>query len=130
MALSNLLFIPRISSLLSCKKELVFSDLVIINSTSSDSCKSFTDRYNMDQVLPSSIVQSLNVNVYGGGTQTLVLSRFGVDQSVWYYMIPYLACFFKVIVYDLAFAYNAEKYSNFDAYASDLMSLMNEIKRQ
>lgn len=90
----------------------------------------------MDRACSPGIVQALNSNVYGNGTQTLVLSHgFGADQTVWHLLIPYLACFFKVIVYDLAFSpnvdpklYNSKTYSNFDAYASDFLCLMDEME--
>ncbi|XP_027349372.1 strigolactone esterase D14-like [Abrus precatorius] len=78
---------------------------------------------------------ALNANFYGNGTQTLVLSHgFGTDQTVWHYLIPFLACYFKVLVFDLAFTpnvnstlYDSKKYSNFDGYAHDLVSLLDEL---
>lgn len=90
----------------------------------------------MDRACSPGIVQALNGNVYGNGTQTLVLSHgFGADQTVWHFLIPHLASFFKVIVYDLAFSpnvdrklYNSKTNSNYDAYASDLLCLMDEME--
>ncbi|KAF5750633.1 putative sigma factor sigb regulation protein rsbq [Tripterygium wilfordii] len=81
------------------------------------------------------IVEALNAKFYGNGTETLVLSHgFGTDQSVWHYLIPYLACYFKVLVFDLIFGpnvnpdlYNPSKYSNFSGYAKDLMCLLDEL---
>ncbi|PON46628.1 Alpha/beta hydrolase fold [Parasponia andersonii] len=81
------------------------------------------------------IVHALNANVYGNGTQTVVLAHgFGSDQTVWYYLIPYLACYFKVLVYDLVFSanvdpklYNQTKYSNFNGYTDDLICLLDEL---
>ncbi|RDX85121.1 Strigolactone esterase D14, partial [Mucuna pruriens] len=81
------------------------------------------------------IVDALNANFYGNGTQTLVLAHgFGTDQTVWHYLVPFLACYFKVLVFDLAFApnvtsslYDPNKYSTFDGYAQDLVCLLDEL---
>ena len=81
------------------------------------------------------IVDALNANIYGNGTQTLVLAHgFGTDQTVWHFLIPYLACYFKVVVFDLAFSpnvssdvYDQNKYSTFDGYAQDLVCLLDEL---
>ncbi|KAJ7971394.1 putative Sigma factor sigb regulation protein rsbq [Quillaja saponaria] len=75
------------------------------------------------------IVNTLNTNVYGNGTH-----GFGTDQTVWQYLIPYLACYFKVVVFDLAFSpnikaevYDPKKYANLDAYAQDLVCLLDQL---
>ncbi|MED6220825.1 hypothetical protein PIB30_048539 [Stylosanthes scabra] len=82
------------------------------------------------------IVNALNANIYGNGSQTLVLAHgYGTDQTVWHFLIPYLACYFKVLVFDLAFSpnvspqvYNENKYSSsFDGYAGDLVCLLDEL---
>ncbi|XP_065631231.1 strigolactone esterase D14-like [Quercus suber] len=81
------------------------------------------------------IVEALNVNVYGNGTQALVLAHgFGADQTLWHYLIPYLACYFKVVVFDLVFSpnvnpdlYNPKKYSNFNGYVQDLLCLLDQL---
>lgn len=83
----------------------------------------------------SAIAEALKVNVYGNGTETLVLAHgFGLDQSTWHFMIPYLACFFKVVVFDLAFSpnvkpklYDERKYSSFDGYAKDLVCVLDHL---
>ncbi|PON82423.1 Alpha/beta hydrolase fold [Trema orientale] len=81
------------------------------------------------------IVHALNANVYGNGNQTVVLAHgLGSDQTVWHYLIPYMVCYFKVVVYDLVFSanvdpnlYNQTKYSNFNGYADDLICLLDEL---
>lgn len=81
------------------------------------------------------IFEALNGKIYGNGTETLVLSHgFGADQSVWHYLMPYLACYFKVVVFDLVISpnvnpnlYHPKKYSNFTGYARDLVSLLDEL---
>lgn len=82
------------------------------------------------------IVDALNTKVYGNGTQTMVLAHgFGLDQTVWYYLLPYLAYYFKVVVFDLAFSanvnpnlYDPKRYSNFSAYSEDLICLLDHLK--
>ncbi|KAI4300633.1 hypothetical protein L6164_033987 [Bauhinia variegata] len=81
------------------------------------------------------IVEALKANFYGNGTQTLVLAHgFGTDQTVRHYLIPYLACYFKVLVFDLAFSpnvssqvYDPSKYATFDAYAQDFVCLLDQL---
>ncbi|KAF2307724.1 hypothetical protein GH714_031236 [Hevea brasiliensis] len=81
------------------------------------------------------IVESLNAKVYGNGSETLVLAHgFGSDQSVWHFLIPYLALYFKIVVFDLVFSpnvnpkfYDPNKYSNFTGYARDLVTLLDEL---
>ncbi|XP_077210034.1 strigolactone esterase D14-like [Tasmannia lanceolata] len=81
------------------------------------------------------VVAALNARIYGYGNQTLVLSHgFGADQTVWHYILPYLAYYFKVVVFDMVFSanvkpnlYNKERYLKFDSYASDLTSLLDEL---
>ncbi|KAL2345351.1 hypothetical protein Fmac_006636 [Flemingia macrophylla] len=81
-------------------------------------------------------VHSLNAIFYGNGIQTLVLAHgFGTDQTVWHYLVPFLACYFKVLLFDLAFTpnvppalYDPNKYSSFDGYAEDLVCLLDELK--
>ncbi|KAI8558816.1 hypothetical protein RHMOL_Rhmol04G0125800 [Rhododendron molle] len=84
------------------------------------------------------LVEALNTRVYGNGTQTLVLSHgYGSDQSVWHYLLPCLAFYFKVVVFDLAFSpnvnpkfYDPNKYSSsvgFDSYAHDLICILDQL---
>lgn len=80
----------------------------------------------------SGIIKALNATVYGNGTQTLVLSHgFGLDQTVWHHLVPYLACYFKVVVFNLIFVnanlYNPKRYTGFNSYAQDLVSLLDQL---
>ncbi|OVA16453.1 hypothetical protein BVC80_8485g8 [Macleaya cordata] len=82
------------------------------------------------------LVESLNARVYGNGSETLVLSHgFGVDQTVWHFILPYLACYFKVVIFDMVFSpnvkpslYDPKRYSDFDSYAEDLVNLLDQLK--
>ncbi|KAI8558850.1 hypothetical protein RHMOL_Rhmol04G0128600 [Rhododendron molle] len=89
-------------------------------------------------VCEGGLVEALNTRVYGNGTQTLVLSHgYGSDQSVWHYLLPCLAFYFKVVVFDLAFSpnvnpkfYDPNKYSSsvgFDSYAHDLICILDQL---
>lgn len=81
------------------------------------------------------IVEALNANVYGNGAQTLVLAHgYGTDQTIWHYLIPFLACYFKVLVFDLAFSpnvdphvYDPSKYTTFHGYSQDLLALLHHF---
>ncbi|XP_068649221.1 strigolactone esterase D14-like [Aristolochia californica] len=81
------------------------------------------------------IAEALNARMYGTGTQTLVLAHgYGADQSVWHYLIPYLVCYFRVVVFDLVISgnvrpelYDQDKYSTFDGYAQDLKGVLEEL---
>ncbi|CAN1133834.1 Strigolactone esterase D14 [Linum perenne] len=82
------------------------------------------------------IAKALNANLYGNGTQTLVLSYgYGLDQNVWHLLLPYLVCCFKVLVFDLAHSpsvspdfYSPGKYSTFKGYSQDLVNLLDELE--
>ncbi|KAL5708522.1 hypothetical protein ACHQM5_019311 [Ranunculus cassubicifolius] len=81
------------------------------------------------------LVESLNAKVYGNGSETLVLAHgYGLDQSVWHYVLPDLMRHFKVVVYNLAFSgkvgshvYDPKKYSSYYGYAEDLQNLLDEL---
>ncbi|XP_010276343.1 PREDICTED: strigolactone esterase D14-like [Nelumbo nucifera] len=81
------------------------------------------------------LVEALNARVYGNGTETLVLSHgFGSDQTAWHYILPYLACYFKVVVFDMVFSgsvnphlYSPRRYSSYYSYAQDLQCLLDEL---
>ncbi|KAL5708520.1 hypothetical protein ACHQM5_019309 [Ranunculus cassubicifolius] len=91
----------------------------------------------MDAANPNgALAQSLNAKVYGNGSETLVLAHgYGLDQSVWPYVLPDLTRHFKVVVYDLAFSgkvgshvYDPKKYSSYYGYAEDLQNLLDEFQ--
>ncbi|PRQ44382.1 putative alpha/Beta hydrolase [Rosa chinensis] len=82
------------------------------------------------------IVQALNTHVYGNGSQTLVLAHgYGSDQTVWHYLIPLLAYYFKVVVFDLVYSpnvdpklYDPKRYtSDFNGYADNVLCLLDEL---
>ncbi|KAK2632042.1 hypothetical protein EUGRSUZ_L02080 [Eucalyptus grandis] len=54
------------------------------------------------------IFQAPHGRVHGNRMPTLVPSHgFTADQTVWHDVVPFFACFFKVVVYDLAFVHQS-----------------------
>ncbi|CAI9766560.1 unnamed protein product [Fraxinus pennsylvanica] len=79
----------------------------------------------------------MNAKIMGSGKETLVLAHgFGADQSIWDKILPYLADRYQVVVFDWCFSgavkdpdlYDAAKYSTYDAFADDLICLLEEMK--
>jgi len=75
--------------------------------------------------------------MYGNmaNNQTLVLAHgFGSNQCVWHYLIPFLACYFRVVVFYIAFVpgvrpgfYDPNKYSTYMGYADGLLGVLEEL---
>ncbi|KAJ0031012.1 hypothetical protein Pint_13127 [Pistacia integerrima] len=77
---------------------------------------------------------ALNAKVIGSGTEPMILAHgFGVDQSIWDKITPFLAQHYKIIVFDWPFSgsvkdpnlYDPVKYSSYDAFANDLITLLD-----
>ncbi|KAL2532670.1 alpha/beta-Hydrolases superfamily protein [Abeliophyllum distichum] len=80
---------------------------------------------------------AMNAKIIGSGEETLVLAHgFGTDQSIWDKVVPYLADHCQVVVFDWCFSgavkdpdlYDAAKYSTYDAFADDIICLLDEMK--
>ncbi|KAH9608614.1 hypothetical protein KSS87_000732 [Heliosperma pusillum] len=82
---------------------------------------------------------SMNAKIVGTGDETLVLAHgYGADQSLWEKLVPYLAEKYQVVLFDWSFvgesnnnkaqsSYDPIKYNSFDAFADDLVGLMDEM---
>ncbi|XP_057468031.1 strigolactone esterase D14-like [Actinidia eriantha] len=79
---------------------------------------------------------AMNARTIGEGTETVVLAHgFGADQSVWDKIVPFLTQRCRVVLFDWAFSgsvkdptlFDPVKYSTFDAFADDLISLLDEM---
>ncbi|CAI0402478.1 unnamed protein product [Linum tenue] len=100
------------------------------------SSSSETSMESINYVPHGGLAAALNANIYGNGTQTLVLSYgYGLDQNVWQLLLPYLVCCFKVLTFDLAFSpnvspdfYKPSKYSTLHGYSQDLVNLLDELQ--
>ena len=82
------------------------------------------------------ISTSLNAKTIGSGFETIVLAHgYGSDQSFWDRILPSLAEKYLLVLFDWPFSgavedhslYDPEKYSSFEAYADDLITLMDEM---
>lgn len=80
---------------------------------------------------------SMNARTIGSGTDTLALAHgYGGNQSVWDKVVPHLTNKYRVIVFDWAFSgavkdqsfFDPIKHSTFEAFADDLISLLEEMK--
>ncbi|KAI9128587.1 hypothetical protein K1719_000070 [Acacia pycnantha] len=80
--------------------------------------------------------RALNVTTIGSSSETLVLAHgFGTDQSIWEKIVPLLTPHYRLVLFDWPFsgavndptAYSPEKYASFQAFADDLIDLMEEM---
>lgn len=79
---------------------------------------------------------SMNAKIVGGGEEVVVLAHgYGGDQSFWDKIVPSLAQKYQVLMFDWNFSgvvtnkfnFDAIKYCSFDAFADDLISLLDEM---
>ncbi|XP_042475849.1 strigolactone esterase D14-like [Macadamia integrifolia] len=87
--------------------------------------------------LEKSLSTSMNAKIIGSGKESLVLAHgYGGDQSVWEKVLPQLAQRYRVMVFDWSFSgavkdlslFDHDKYSSLEAFADDLIVLMEEMK--
>ncbi|XP_078428873.1 alpha/beta-Hydrolases superfamily protein [Wolffia australiana] len=87
-------------------------------------------------MLEKAKVLTLNAKTIGSGEKTVVLAHgFGGDQSVWEYVLPEIANFCKVLVFDLNFSAAVDRRTTqeqskpnvYDAFADDLISLLDSF---
>ncbi|KAJ0973700.1 hypothetical protein J5N97_015665 [Dioscorea zingiberensis] len=84
----------------------------------------------------SKLLEILNVRLVGAGDKVLVLSHgFGTDQSAWQRIVPYFACDYKVLLYDLVCAgsvnpdhFDFRRYTTLDAYVDDLLAILDALR--
>ncbi|KAI3694785.1 hypothetical protein L1987_77765 [Smallanthus sonchifolius] len=87
--------------------------------------------------LEKSLSTAMNARIIGSGKQTMVLAHgFGGDQSVWDKLLPGLTQTYQVVVFDWSFSgaikepntlYDPAKYTSYDAFSDDLISLLQEL---
>ncbi|KAK6941552.1 Alpha/beta hydrolase fold-1 [Dillenia turbinata] len=86
--------------------------------------------------LGKTLSTTMNARIVGSGNEVIVLAHgYGGDQSVWDNILPFLALRYRVLVFDWIFSgsisdqtlFDHVKYSSYDAFASDLISLMEEM---
>ncbi|KAL6331119.1 hypothetical protein AAG906_009547 [Vitis piasezkii] len=88
-------------------------------------------------VIEKGLSAAMNARMIGFGSEAIVLAHgFGGDQSLWDKITPHLARSYRVLVFDWNFSgavkdpslYDSTKYSSYDAFADDLIALLDEFK--
>ncbi|KAJ7973895.1 putative Sigma factor sigb regulation protein rsbq [Quillaja saponaria] len=89
-------------------------------------------------MLGKNLATSMNARIIGSGSEAIVLAHgFGGDQSVWDKILPVLAQNHSVLVFDWTFSgavkdnetlFDPVKYSSYNAFADDLIDLMDEME--
>jgi sigma-B regulation protein RsbQ len=85
--------------------------------------------------MSTSVLTRNNVRVFGKGSQPIMFAHgFGCDQHMWRYVTPAFEEDYKIIVFDYVgsgksdlSAYNADKYSNLNGYADDVLDICHEL---
>ncbi|GAV82060.1 Abhydrolase_6 domain-containing protein [Cephalotus follicularis] len=79
---------------------------------------------------------SMNARIIGSGVEPIILAHgYGGNQSLWDRIIPSLTNHYRVVVFDWNFSgavkdpnlFDPVKYASYDAFADDLITLMNEM---
>ncbi len=85
--------------------------------------------------MQKSLKERFNIKVSGKGTRPIMfIHGLGCDQTIWKKVVPAFEDEYKVILFDhmgagesnLSF-YDPEKYSSLEGYASDIISIVNEL---
>ena len=81
------------------------------------------------------VLRRNNVQVFGRGTQPIVFAHgFGCDQNMWRLVTPAFEDDYRVVLFDYVgsgrsdlTAWDRERYSSLDAYASDILAIIEEL---
>jgi len=81
------------------------------------------------------IIKRNNVRVVGKGDQPMLLAHgFGCDQNMWRFVVPAFEDDYRIVLFDYVgsgksdlAAYDAERYSNLDGYAQDVLDICEEL---
>lgn len=76
-----------------------------------------------------------NVKVFGKGSQPLMFAHgSGCDQNMWRFVYPEFINDYKIVLFDYVgsgksdiSAYNAERYSDLNGYADDILDIIDEL---
>lgn len=88
--------------------------------------------------MTQSVLQRNNVKVLGNGDQPMMFAHgFGCDQNMWRYIYPAFQDKYQIVLFDYVGsgksdlnAYNAERYSDLNGYAQDILDIIHELKLQ
>lgn len=81
------------------------------------------------------LIHRHNITISGDGKETLVFGHgFGCDQDIWQHVAPAFLANYRIVLFDYLGcgksdlrAYDAERYSNLQAYADDLVELCEAL---
>lgn len=80
---------------------------------------------------------NMKARLIGSGKETIILAHgYGGDQSVWDKILPNLMSNYQILLFDWSFSgavrdqslFDADKYSSYEAFADDLIALLDEMK--
>jgi sigma-B regulation protein RsbQ len=82
------------------------------------------------------IIERNNVKIWGNGRQPMMFAHgFGCDQNMWRFLTPAFEDYYKIVVFDYVGAgksdlqaYNAERYSNLNGYALDVIEVCSALE--
>jgi sigma-B regulation protein RsbQ len=85
--------------------------------------------------MENNISKRNNIRILGNGTQPMLLAHgFGCDQNMWRFITPAFENDYKIILFDYVgsgksdlSAYNAERYSDLNGYAEDVLEICDEL---
>jgi sigma-B regulation protein RsbQ len=77
-----------------------------------------------------------NVKTWGRGSQAMLFAHgFGCDQNMWRFITPAFENDYRIVLFDYVgagksdlTAYNAERYSNLNGYAMDVLEVIEALK--
>jgi len=84
------------------------------------------------------IISRNNVRISGSGTQPMLFAHgFGCDQNMWRFVAPAFEHHYRVVLFDYVgsgksdlSAYDRERYSTLDGYASDVLEICEVLDLQ
>lgn len=84
------------------------------------------------------VLQRNNVKVFGRGTQPMLFAHgFGCDQNMWRFVTPAFEDDYRIVLFDYVgsgksdlSAYDEERYSTLDGYASDILDICRALDLQ
>ncbi|XP_059291514.1 probable strigolactone esterase DAD2 [Lycium ferocissimum] len=89
-------------------------------------------------VILHTLSTKMNATMVGSGKETIILAHgYGGDQSVWDKILPKLCECYQILLFDWSFSgsvkdhqslFDTEKYSSYEAFADDLIGLVDEMK--
>lgn len=85
--------------------------------------------------MPADVLKRNNVNVLGKGEQVMLFAHgFGCDQNMWRFIVPAFENDHRIVLFDYvgsgksdSSAFDAERYSTLDGYASDVVEIMRAL---